>query len=465
MTSLLDLKLPQEWERFFEELGEPAYRARQVMAWVYQRLITRFDEMTDLPLRLRRKLEATAVVDSARLVQCQRGNGGTVKLLRALPDGESVETVLLPYRYGDSVCLSAQVGCRQGCRFCASGHAGFIRSLTAGEIMAQFLAAARQAAPRRISRLVMMGMGEPLDNYDQVVAFLRAAHAPEGPGLSFRHMTVSTVGLVPGIRRLAEEGIPVNLAISLHAADDITRRSIMPANRLFGVAEVVAAGREYFARTSRRVTWEYILLRGVTDTPLAGTALVKLLDPGAHVNLIPYNPVPGLDYEPPAPDEVRAFARLLESGGLRVTVRRQLGAAIEGACGQLRRRHLDQMRRDEDGAVFGGLGSRSGTRDQRGQLLPSPAGAGGAGGGGRRDRRAAAGGGGVGPGHPDPGGSAGPGGGSHLRGAGTAAGGGRGPGAGAHPPRVGGSAPAKPDGHDPDRRPGVGPRSARRPRR
>lgn len=296
--------------------------------------------MTDLPKDLRALLERELPLGSGHPAVEQKAEGGVRKGLIVYPDKGSAETVLLPYRFGPSVCLSSQVGCRQGCRFCATGASGFTRSLSAGEIMEQFLWAARAALPKPLRRLVMMGAGEPLDNYAQVLRFLRMLHHPEVLGLSYRHMTVSTVGLAPEIGRLAREGLPINLALSLHATTDELRSQIIPENRRYPVQEILRATDDYFAVTGRRITYEFLLIGGFNDGVDEAERLGRLVSqhPG-HVNLIPLNPVPEFPFDAPSPARVRAFQQRLRELGVNATVRRTLGQEVDAACGQLRRRY------------------------------------------------------------------------------------------------------------------------------
>jgi len=313
-----------------------------VLGWAYGRLCRSYDEMTDLPASLRATLAVELPLGAAEVAAVQEAPDGVRKALLVYPDHGSAETVLLPYDIGASTCLSSQVGCRQGCRFCATGVSGFTRHLRAGEIMEQFLWAARAAAPRRLRRLVMMGAGEPLDNYAEVLTFLRRLHDAEVFGLSYRHMTISTVGLVPEILRLAEEGLPLNLALSLHATRDDLRSALIPENRRYKVADILDATDRYFAATGRRITYEFLLVRDLNDTPQEADRLCELVaeHPG-HVNLIPLNPVPEFPFAAPAPERVRAFAERLRRGGVNATVRRTLGRDVQAACGQLRR-HYDK---------------------------------------------------------------------------------------------------------------------------
>ncbi|MDI6871536.1 MAG: 23S rRNA (adenine(2503)-C(2))-methyltransferase RlmN [Bacillota bacterium] len=337
--TVLGLSRAELAERF-AALGQPAYRADQVMRWVYRKDARSFGEMTDLPADLRQLLLREAEIGRLEVAAVQRSaDGSTAKLLLRLADGEMVETVLLHHDYGVSVCVSSQVGCAMGCRFCASTRGGLARNLTAGEMLAQVLEAQAAAEGRRVSHAVVMGMGEPLANLGEVLRFVRLLHAPEGFGMSYRNMTISTCGLVPGIERLAEENLPLTLAVSLHAPCDRLRSRLMPVNRRYPLSRLIPACAAYAERTGRRVTFEYALIAGVNDGPGEARGLVRLLGGVlCHVNLIPFNEVPGSGFERSSPDRVEEFRSILAEAGIPVTVRREMGTKIEAACGQLRRR-------------------------------------------------------------------------------------------------------------------------------
>jgi len=321
-----------------ETLGEPAYRGTQLAKWIYEKAAADFDRMTDLPAALRARLNERAVVSPNAVSLTQRSKDGTVKCLLRLADGNEVECVLLPYEDRVSVCLSTQVGCAMGCRFCATAQGGYTRNLTAGEVVDQLLHLQR-LSERRISHVVLMGMGEPLLNLENVVAALRLMH--DEVGIGYRRMTVSTVGIVPKIYELADYDLPITLAISLHAPDDETRARIMPVNRKWGVESLLQAARDYFEKTKRRVTFEYLLLREVNDTPRHAEQLAKKLKGvPCLVNLIPFNYVPTPDeFQRPGAERVRRFRAILESAGVEVTQRVERGHDIDAACGQLRGKH------------------------------------------------------------------------------------------------------------------------------
>ncbi|MDI3299195.1 MAG: 23S rRNA (adenine(2503)-C(2))-methyltransferase RlmN [Bacillota bacterium] len=337
-----------ELEAFARGEGQPAYRGRQLLRWIQGRAVADFDAMTDLPAAWRASLKSRLPLAPAEVVRRQVDpEDGTVKLLLRLRDGELVETVRMRYRYGYSACISTQVGCNVGCRFCASTLGGKRRDLTAGEMAEQALAVQRELLPHgeRLSRLVLMGMGEPLENYAETLRFLRLAHEPEGMAISYRRMTLSTSGLAPAIERLAEEGLPVTLAVSLHAPNDELRRRLVPMDNRYPLARLMEAARTYAARTGRRLTFEYVMIDRVNDEPEQARELATLLRglPG-HVNLIPLNESGrGLRSSPPG--RIEAFRQVLERSGVEVTVRRSLGRRIDAACGQLRRREAEAPER------------------------------------------------------------------------------------------------------------------------
>jgi 23S rRNA (adenine2503-C2)-methyltransferase len=331
--------------------GLEKYRGRQLAAWLYQRHVRDFAAMTDLPARAREVLAAhfTAGTVTVRAEQ-HAADGATSKFLLALGDGLAVETVLMVHDYGNSVCVSTQVGCAMGCAFCASTLRGVERDLTAGEILAQALYADEYLRRRGagVNSLVVMGSGEPLANYDNVIKFIRLCHEPYCLGLSYRSVTLSTAGVVPGIDRLAAEGLPVTLAISLHAPDDALRTRLMPVNRTWPLAAVLAAGDRYAAATGRRVTYEYALIAGVNDGDAQAAALADLLRGRlANVNLIPVNAVPERGLLRPDAARVKRFLAVLTGRRVNATVRREMGGDIGAACGQLRHAVLTAEERRE----------------------------------------------------------------------------------------------------------------------
>ncbi len=334
--------------RWMGERGQPAYRARQVFHGLYRELAGSFEEMRTLPRELRAALEeAFSARQLARVTAADSPEDQARKLLLRLVDGATVEAVLIPQAWSRlrraeprfSGCLSSQAGCALACSFCATGAAGFERNLTAGEIVEQTLELAREARQRggRLANLVFMGMGEPLANYEAVMAAVRRLNAPEAFGLGARHITISTSGLTPQIERLAGESLELGLALSLVAPTDELRSQLMPINRGHPLPEVLGACRAYAQRTGRRVTYEYVLLRGVNDTEECARGVAELLKSQlAHLNLIPFNPSPALPYQRSSPAATRAFGRIVEAAGVPVTVRHSLGGTVEGACGQLR---------------------------------------------------------------------------------------------------------------------------------
>ena len=340
-TDIRSLFLP-ELEALLQELGEPPYRARQLYAWLHEQDAENYGEMTNLPKALREKLGASFPLRVPETLQVQTSAlDGTQKYLFALADGNVIESVLMRYRHGLSVCVSTQVGCRMGCRFCASTLDGRVRDLTAGEMLGQ-ISRIRKAAFGRISHVVLMGSGEPLDNYDQVLRFLRLLSAPGANQISQRNITLSTCGLVPEIRRLAEEDLAITLAISLHAATDEKRRALMPVAARYGLDELMAACADYFEKTGRRVSFEYALIAGENDSDQDARLLARLLRPQhGHLNLIPVNLVRERNYRRPTSSAIVKFHKKLEKYGINVTIRREMGPDIDGACGQLRKRYID----------------------------------------------------------------------------------------------------------------------------
>ncbi|NLT57905.1 MAG: 23S rRNA (adenine(2503)-C(2))-methyltransferase RlmN [Clostridiales bacterium] len=333
--------LPDELKLLMAERGEPAYRAAQIFSWC-SRGVSHYDQMTNLPQELRQWLAEQFILTEPRIL-CRQvsAKDGTVKYLFGLYDGHAVESVLMQYEHGRSLCISSQVGCRMGCRFCASTVGGLVRNLEAGELLDQMLFAAQDSG-RRIDSLVLMGIGEPFDNYDNVVRFFRLVGHSDGVGLGLRHISVSTCGLVPEIDRFAGEGLPITLSISLHAPNNALRDEMMPINRRHSVEEVVAAGHRYAERTGRRVYFEYVMIAGQNDGEREARALGALLKGNlCHVNLIPLNPVRDKAQKSSDRTAIARFQRVLCACGVRSTVRRRLGEDIEAACGQLRRSEIE----------------------------------------------------------------------------------------------------------------------------
>ena len=320
-----------------KELGQPAFRAKQIFHWLHQKLVTEFSAMTDQPKALLAKLEEGYTIAAPAIVRRQQSKDGTVKYLFALEDGNCIETVIMRYHYGVTACVSSQVGCRMGCRFCASTQAGRVRNLEAGEIAGQIYAAQKDIG-ERISHIVLMGIGEPLDNFDNVMGFLSIISSPDGVNIGMRNISLSTCGIVPMIDKLAEKKLQLTLSISLHAPNDAMRSGMMPVNDAYPVAQLIAACRRYQQTTGRRVSFEYSMVRGVNDSPATAKELAALIrGMGAHVNLIPINPVDGSPYSATDAENVKRFQTLLTDLGVNATVRRRLGSDISAACGQLRR--------------------------------------------------------------------------------------------------------------------------------
>ncbi|HJD17221.1 MAG TPA: 23S rRNA (adenine(2503)-C(2))-methyltransferase RlmN [Candidatus Fournierella excrementavium] len=320
-----------------KELGQPAFRAKQIFHWLHQKLVTEFSAMTDQPKALLAKLEEGYYIAAPAIVRRQQSKDGTVKYLFALADGNCIETVIMRYHYGVTACVSSQVGCRMGCRFCASTQAGRVRNLEAGEIAGQIYAAQKDIG-ERISHIVLMGIGEPLDNFDNVMDFLSIISSPDGVNIGMRNISLSTCGIVPMIDKLAEKKLQLTLSISLHAPNDAMRSQMMPVNDAYPVAQLIAACRRYQQTTGRRVSFEYSMVRGVNDSPATAKELAALIrGMGAHVNLIPINPVDGSPYSATDAENVKRFQTLLTDLGVNATVRRRLGSDISAACGQLRR--------------------------------------------------------------------------------------------------------------------------------
>lgn len=346
MYDLLSL-LPEELSALMKEMGEPAYRARQIFSHAMAGIAPQ--DMTTLPKALRARLCECCEWRLPTPVESLVSRAdGTTKYLFRLIDGQCIESVLMKYRHGNTLCISSQVGCCMGCRFCASTIGGKVRDLLPSEMLGQVIAATK-ASGERISNIVMMGIGEPLDNYDNVIRFLHLVNHPDGPGIGYRHISLSTCGLVDGIRRLAGEGLPITLSVSLHAPTDEARSEIMPVNRRYPIAELMAACTDYFAATGRRISFEYTLIAGKNDTAEDASRLADLLRStvgadGApvHVNLIRANEVKETGFSGTSAAAAAAFAERLERRGLTATVRRRLGSDVNAACGQLRRAHADK---------------------------------------------------------------------------------------------------------------------------
>ena len=344
MTEKKDIKSMTftELTKELSDFGEKPFRARKMYDWMHKKLASSFEEMTNLSKDFREKCRERYTYTTLEAVRVQESKAdGTKKFLFRLMDGNLVESVWMRYRHGNSVCISSQVGCRMGCRFCASALNGLERSLTASEMLEQIYAITRLTG-ERVSNVVVMGMGEPLDNYDNLVRFLRLLTDENGLNIGQRSVTVSTCGLVPGMRRLAGEGLQITLALSLHAATDEKRRSLMPVANQYSIQELMEACSYYFEKTGRRITFEYSLVRGENDSKEDARMLALLAKPlCCHVNLIPVNPIKERKYVQSDRASVEAFKNILEKNKVNVTVRREMGRDIDGACGQLRRRYQE----------------------------------------------------------------------------------------------------------------------------
>ena len=333
----------EELEEELGQLGEKSFRAKQIYQWVHQKLAADFEDMSNLSKALREKLRQQYTLTALNPVEVKISKiDGTRKYLFRLSDGNVIESVWMQYHHGNSVCISSQVGCRMGCRFCASTLDGLERNLTAGEMLDQIYRIQADTG-ERVSNIVIMGSGEPMDNYDNVVRFIRLISHDQGLNISQRNITVSTCGIVPGIRRLAKEGLSVTLALSLHAPNDEVRKTLMPIANKYRIQEILAACQEYFEETGRRLTFEYSLVSGVNDNLEEARALASLLKGmHGHVNLIPVNPIQERDYVQSDRRAIEAFQHYLESQKIAVTVRREMGRDINGACGQLRKSFMDE---------------------------------------------------------------------------------------------------------------------------
>ena len=330
-----------EMQAAFRELGEPAFRAKQVFVWLHRGAAS-FDEMTNLSKPLRQRLDGLYDITAPEIVRkLQSQKDGTIKYLWKLRDGNCVESVLMQYHHGNSICISSEVGCPMGCKFCASTLGGLVRRLEPSELLDQVIFAQKDSG-MEISNIVLMGIGEPLDNFDNVMRFLELVNSPEGMNISMRHISLSTCGLVPKIDELAKRKLQLTLSVSLHAPNDEVRDRIMPVNKAYPSEELLAACRRYYQATSRRISFEYAMIDGVNDTPRQAALLGDRLEGTvAHVNLIPLNYVEESSLHPST--HVAQFQRQLEKRGITATVRRRLGSDIDASCGQLRRKALREQ--------------------------------------------------------------------------------------------------------------------------
>ena len=342
MSENLRSKTLPELAELLKELGQPAFRAKQVFSWLHKG-VRSYDEMTNLPLNLRTALEEKYPMCPPRVVRKQVSQkDGTVKYLWQLADGNCVETVLMRYHYGNSVCISSEVGCRMGCAFCASTLGGLVRRLEPAEMLEQVMFTQLDSG-LPISHIVLMGIGEPLDNFDNVMRFLELVNSPDGMNISMRHISLSTCGLVPKIDELAKRKLQITLSVSLHAPNDAVRDRIMPVNKAYPTQELLAACRRYYEATNRRISFEYAMIDGVNDTEAAARELLhRLKGLPAHVNLIPLNHVEESPLKPSSRAAVAAFQKILEDGGVPAPGRRSLGGVFDASCGQLRRKYTQK---------------------------------------------------------------------------------------------------------------------------
>ena len=341
MKNIKDYDL-EDLKKELVEIGEKPFRAEQIFKWLYQEKVKEFDEMTNLSLALREKLKENYTICNYKILRKQESKDGTIKYLFDVLDGNAIETVLMSYHHGYSICVSSQIGCKMGCKFCASTGINFIRSLTSGEIVEQILAV-EQDTGFRISNVVFMGIGEPLNNYTNVVNAIRIINNQKGLNIGARHISVSTSGLVPGIYRLAEENIQCTLSISLHATNNEKRSSMMPVNNAFPIEELMQACKDYIAKTNRRISFEYALAKDNNDNLEDAKELVKLLHGMlCHVNLIPINKIENGAYSKSSNENIIKFRDYLNDHGIVATIRRELGSDIDAACGQLRRKNLKE---------------------------------------------------------------------------------------------------------------------------
>ena len=342
MKNIKDYDL-KELKEELTKIGEKPFRAEQIFKWLYQEKVKEFSEMTNLSLELRKKLEENYTICNYKILRKQESKDGTIKYLFDVLDGNAIETVLMSYHHGYSVCVSSQIGCKMGCKFCASTGINFVRDLTSGEIVEQILAV-EQDIGVRISNVVFMGIGEPLNNYDNVINAIKIINNPKGLNIGARHISISTSGLVPRIYKLAEENIQCTLSISLHATNDEKRSSMMPINNAFNIAELMEACKYYIEKTHRRISFEYALAKDNNDNLEDAKELVKLLKGMlCHVNLIPINKIENGQYTKSSNENIMKFRDYLNGHGIVATIRRELGSDIDAACGQLRRKNLKEQ--------------------------------------------------------------------------------------------------------------------------
>ena len=332
-----------ELKEYLNSIGEKPFRAKQIYEWLHQKLVECFDDMTNISNNLKEKLNNDFYIQSLEIVQVLTSKiDGTQKFLFRLNDGNVIESVLMRYKHGNSVCISTQVGCRMGCRFCASTLDGLVRNLKPSEMLEEIYYIQRYSK-ERVSNIVLMGSGEPMDNFDNVLAFVKAISDENGLHISQRNITISSCGLAEKIKELADSNVQVTLALSLHAADDETRKQLMPIAYKYSIREVLEACQYFFDKTGRRITFEYSLVAGVNDTKEEATKLVHLIKGmNCHVNLIPVNPIKERDFKRSTKVNIASFKGHLEKNGINATVRREMGSDIQGACGQLRKSFIEE---------------------------------------------------------------------------------------------------------------------------
>jgi len=339
MTERIDLKSMtiEELKELLTNWGEKTFRAAQIFSWLHEKRVSSYEEMTNISKALREKMAQECEFTTIKEIDRLESVDGTKKFLFELSDGQAIESVLMKYHHGNSVCISSQAGCRMGCKFCASTLGGLIRNLKASEMVEQIYEIERITG-ENVSNVVVMGTGEPMDNYDNFVRFVRILSAKEGKNISVRNITVSTCGIVENIKRLAEEQLPLTLALSLHAPNDEIRRQTMPVAYKYKLEEVLAACDYYYEKTSRRITYEYSLVEGVNDSPECARELAeRLKGKNCHVNLIPVNPIKERDFRKSRAEVIQNFKNILEKKSIACTIRREMGSDINAACGQLRR--------------------------------------------------------------------------------------------------------------------------------
>ena len=341
-----------ELQTFIESIGEKKFRARQIYEWMHQKLVTDFSEMTNLSKDTREKLKGSCVLTALKQVDVKISKiDGTRKYLFALNDGNVIESVLMKYKHGNSVCISSQVGCRMGCKFCASTLDGLERNLTPAEMLDQIYRIQKETG-ERVSNVVVMGSGEPLDNFDYLLKFIEMITNRDGLQISQRNITVSTCGIVPQMYELADKNLQITLALSLHAPNDEVRKTLMPIANAYALKDIMDACDYYFEKTGRRMTFEYSLVSGVNDNEEEAKALSLLIGQrNCHINLIPVNPIKERNFVQSDRKNIENFKKLLEKNGINVTIRREMGRDIDGACGQLRKRYLDQKGDEQRGGM------------------------------------------------------------------------------------------------------------------